>query len=389
MAETAIPAPSEAARPVLAIATRDVSNVSETFVRRHVEHLFGGRTVLISLRPGQSAWPDKPSLSCPAVPTLPPPGSLRARFGAGRRARLRAGRDAAVREFLGEMGATHVLAEFGYIGIEVAGAVRETGLPFACYFRGADASSHLRRPGYATRLAEMMPQLSGVIAVSRFLLDTLAAHGVSHPRSAVIPSGTDTALFRPGETDPDMVLSVGRMVAKKAPQKVISAFAAVAADRPGLRLEFIGDGPELAASRRLARKLGLGARVVFHGARDHAFVRDRMARAGVVCQAFETARDGDTEGMPGVIQEAMACGRAIVTTRHAGVPEHVEDGRTGLLVEEGDTEGMAAALRRVIAEPGLAVQMGAAARAHAEAELDYRDLYRRTEAFLLGGADAG
>jgi glycosyltransferase involved in cell wall biosynthesis len=228
-----------------------------------------------------------------------------------------------------------------------------------------------------------MPSLSGVVAVSRFLLDGLEAAGLALPRAAVIPSGTDTQAFRPGETEPGLVLFAGRFVEKKAPLDALRAFAAGGA---GARLEMIGDGPLLADAQALARELGLGDRVRFAGALPHAELRERMRTAEVLLQPFRTAPDGDAEGMPGVVQEGMACGVPVIATRHAGVGEHVTSGQTGFLAEPGDVDTLATTLARVLSDRGLREDVGARARAYAVAHLDYRDLIARLEAFMLEGA---
>ena len=100
------------------------------------------------------------------------------------------------------------------------------------YFRGFDASKRLRSPRIVKRYRAAMPRLAGLVAVSQSLIDNLAAHGIRHPNSAVIPTGVDTELFRPADKDPHLILAVGRIVAKKAPLVTIDAFAAAAADFP-------------------------------------------------------------------------------------------------------------------------------------------------------------
>jgi glycosyltransferase involved in cell wall biosynthesis len=87
-----------------------------------------------------------------------------------------------------------------------------------------------------------MPRLAGVVSVSQSLLDNLAAAGITHDNTEVIPTGVDVAAFAPGATDPHLLLAVGRIVAKKAPLIVLEAFASVAPEFPAHRLEIIGDG---------------------------------------------------------------------------------------------------------------------------------------------------
>ena len=114
----------------------------------------------------------------------------------------------------------------------------------------------------------------------------------------------------------------------------------------------------------------MGARVTLHGALDHAACGALMRRAAVFAQHSVTASNGDTEGFPVAIAEAMASALPVVATRHSGIPEGVVDGETGLLVAEGDVAAMGAALARLLADPGLAARMGAAGRARARATLD-------------------
>jgi glycosyltransferase involved in cell wall biosynthesis len=228
-----------------------------------------------------------------------------------------------------------------------------------------------------------MPRLAGIVAVSQFLLDNLAAHGITHPNTAVIPTGVDVSLFAPAAKDPHLVLAVGRIVAKKAPLITLDAFAEAARDFPDHRLEIIGDGEMRPEAEAHARVLGLGGRVIFHGLREHAFVRERLARAAVFLQHSVTAEDGNTEGLPTSIQEAMACGAAVVSTRHAGIPEAIEEGETGLMVDEHDLAGFTAALRTLLADPALTARLGAAARAIALQRFDIDKLHARLEAMIL------
>jgi glycosyltransferase involved in cell wall biosynthesis len=141
----------------------------------------------------------------------------------------------------------------------------------------------------------------------------------------------------------------------------------------------VGDGWLLNRARKLASRLRVEDRVTFHGRQDHAFVLERMKRAAIYMQHSVTSLSGDTEGVPTAIQEAMAAGAAIVSTRHAGIPEIVDEGLSGLLVGERDVSGYAAALERLVVDPELRARMGSAARTFAIEHLDYRKLYARLE----------
>ena len=227
----------------------------------------------------------------------------------------------------------------------------------------------------------MMPRLAGVISVSQFLLDNLAAHGVRHPNAHVIPSGVDIRRFTPGDTRPLSCLAVGRFVEKKAPLITLASFAEATRDLPEARLDFVGDGPLLEPAQALAADLGVAEKVTFHGAQPHDVVRDLLATTEFFLQHSVTAQDGNTEGLPTAIQEAMAAGCITVSTRHAGIPEAIDEGETGYLVDEHDARGFTAAIRTAMTAPDRPA-MAARARAVAEARFDNEALLHKLEATI-------
>jgi glycosyltransferase involved in cell wall biosynthesis len=240
---------------------------------------------------------------------------------------------------------------------------------------------------------KMMPRLTGVFSVSQFLLDNLARHGISHPDSTVIPSGVDIRRFAPQAKVPLSFLAVGRFVEKKAPMTTLRAFAEATANQPDARLDFIGDGPLLEPTRALAEELGVTAKLRFHGAQPHNTVRDRLMSTQFFLQHSITARDGNTEGLPTAIQEAMACGCITVSTRHAGIPEAIDEGETGFLVDEHDEVGFAKAIAAAINVPDHSA-MSARARQVAEQRFDNHVLLKLLErhiqdALLIAPSSSG
>lgn len=372
----------------VAIATGILGTATETGVRRHVNELFGGHTVVLTERRDPEHVALKPTFDASRAGAGPLGAVLREigkpiqsrRYGSSGvpfgpvRRRMEA--------FLRAHDVTAIVAEFGHLGANLAPVGQTLGIPVFAYFRGFDASKRLREPRIVRRYRAAMPRLAGVISVSQSLLDNLAVHGIRHPNAHVIPTGVDTDLFAPGRRDPHLILSVGRIMDKKAPLVAIDAFAAVAEEFPEHRFEIIGDGPLRAASEARVAALGLTDRVRFLGRRPHDEVRDHLARAAVFLQHSVTAPDGNTEGLPTSIQEAMASGAVVVSTRHAGIPEAVEEGVTGLLVDENDAAGFAAALRTVVADPERGAAMALAARDRAVQEYEYRRLHARLEMLI-------
>ncbi|RBI83355.1 glycosyl transferase family 1 [Rhodosalinus halophilus] len=370
------------------IATSEYHLGGETFINRHIAELFGGQTVVVCGRFNGANPYEKPVFARrgrrlhPSDAVVAPYWLLRNRLvhATSRLPFGSAKRDLAA--FLRAHDVRVILAEFGTQALAVAPLGQELDLPVFTYFRGTDASKALGDRRIVEAYRRMMPRLAGVFAVSQFLLDNLARHGVTHPAARVIPSGVDVRRFKPGEKRPLSCLAVGRFVEKKAPDTTLRAFAEATRDLPEARLDFVGDGPLLARCRAAADELGVADRVAFLGAQPHERVRDLLAGAQFFLQHSVTDRQGNTEGLPTAIQEAMAAGCVVVSTRHAGIPEAVVEGETGYLVEEHDAAGFADAIRAALtqADPGA---MGETARARAEARFDNARLLAELEAALL------
>ncbi|MDJ0820512.1 MAG: glycosyltransferase [Paracoccaceae bacterium] len=367
------------------IATSDYHVMGETFINRHIAHMFGGNTcVLCGRHNGEDPY-DKP------VFTRRAPLSLRDRlsapfaaaWGAARygTSRLPYGDNRArLADWLRAQEVDVILAEFGTQALVVAKLGNDLGIPVFSYFRGTDASRALNSAQRVRSYKLMMPRLAGIFSVSQFLLDNLARHGVTHTNAHVMPSGVDIRRFAPGPKTPGSFLAVGRMVEKKAPHITLRAFASAAKGRDA-HLTFIGDGPLLEPSRSLATELGVADQVTFTGALPHDAVRETLTTTEVFLQHSITAKDGNTEGLPTAIQEALAAGCITLSTRHAGIPEAVDHGQNGFLVGEWDESGFADLITQVLDMPDRSA-MAAAARATAVEKFDNAVLLERTEAVI-------
>ena len=255
-------------------------------------------------------------------------------------------------------------------------------------FHGGDATKETHyRPRlvprvYARRLAALQREAAMFVCVSEFVRDRLLERGFPRDKLQVIYQGVETdtvgtAAAAPG--DP-YVLFVGRFVEKKGVRHLIEAVRLLAAHGTPARLVLIGDGPLTDALREQAAGL---SGVDFLGWLPNTEVRRRMRGAVALCVPSVTAADGDAEGLSTVIFEAMAEGTPVVATRHAGIAEAVEDGRTGLLVPEGDPPALADALASLITHPERRRQLGSAGRIAAAERFGAIGQSRRLEAALL------
>jgi colanic acid/amylovoran biosynthesis glycosyltransferase len=191
--------------------------------------------------------------------------------------------------------------------------------------------------------------------------------------------GVDTSKFalRPrtkpqGETIG--LLTVGRLVPKKGVEFALRALG-VLKQRGQLsqfRYDIIGDGPEREALVALCAKLGLNEAVTFHGGMDHGKIAEWMQKSDLFLAPSVTAANGDMEGIPTTIMEAMASGMPIVTTDHSGISELVQDSVSGFLCRERDFDKLADRLRFLSNNRELWPEFGREGRRTVEADFNIR-----------------
>lgn len=278
-------------------------------------------------------------------------------------------RSRALARFLREREIGLVLAEYGPTGVAVMAACAEAGTPFAVHFHGFDASLRPVLEKYRQGYGRMFRRAAALVAVSRRMESDLLALGAPGGRLFYNVYGVDTGLFTPAAPgdNPPLFAAVGRFVDKKAPHLTILAFAEVLRACPEARLVMLGDGPLREACRTLVRALGLERAVELPGDRPPGEVAALLGRARAFVQHSLTPESGDREGTPNAVLEAGASGLPVVSTRHAGIPDVVLEGETGLLGDEGDVQTFAAHMLRLAREPQTAARLGRTARAHVQA----------------------
>ena len=269
-----------------------------------------------------------------------------------------------------------LLAHLGNNGWRSLPLARALGVPVLTVFHGNDASVDLRDEAYAWRYRK----LAGAPAarfrgVSGNIVDRLVEFGFPPERCGVTHLGVDLDRYTVAQrSDPvlgslDIVLA-GRFLDFKGHRVALDALAGLRTTHPHARLHLYGEGELEGELREHATDLGVGDAVHFHGVVPVAELHDAFARADVAIQPSVTAPDGRSEGVPNTVLEALATGLPVVGTRHAGIPEAVIDGETGLLVDEHDSRGLEAALRRLAGDPALARRLGTAGRRLVEREFD-------------------
>jgi glycosyltransferase involved in cell wall biosynthesis len=182
----------------------------------------------------------------------------------------------------------------------------------------------------------------------------------------VVPSAVGDAEPAPAPAN-GPVLCIARLVPKKGVDTLIRALGQLTGSHPELRLEVIGDGHLEDELRALAAELGLAGRVDLRGPQPPDVIRDAYNRCSVFALASRIAPDGDRDGLPVVLLEALARGLPVVTTDVVGISELISDRANGLLVPPDDPVKLAEAIAELLSDRPLAARLGAAGRSFVRA----------------------
>ncbi|NUR09985.1 MAG: glycosyltransferase family 4 protein [Nocardioidaceae bacterium] len=284
-----------------------------------------------------------------------------------------------------EHGITHLHAHFGSVAAGVARlAARISGITYSLTLHAKDI---FHEEVDEDALAAKMRDAAAAITVSDFNEHYLRERYGDATHSLVrIYNGIDLSAFTPSRPvdRPPVVVGVGRLVEKKGFHHLVDAVGELRERGRPLHLDLIGTGEDEQALRARVTSLELDDRVTFHGPLTQDETRERVRGAAVLAAPCVVGADGNRDGLPTAILESLALGTPVVATPVTGIPEAVMDGRTGLLVPEGDVPALADALVRLVDDSDLRCRLAEAGRAHVEAHFDAQANGRVLHS-LLGG----
>ncbi len=223
-------------------------------------------------------------------------------------------------------------------------------------------------------LARKLDQAAFSVTVSRFNRAYLAERLPSAllGRMRIIHCGVSPAgyAFQPEDRQSGLILAVGRLDVIKGFAHLVDACALLAARGIDFTCRIVGEGPLRDALSRQIADRGLDGRVELLGARKQEEVRDLLRAAALFVLPSVVTPQGDRDGIPVALMEAMACGTPVVSTRVSGIPELVTDGVCGLLAEAGDAADLARCIEQQLADPAAVQARTMEARRKIEAEFD-------------------
>lgn len=217
-----------------------------------------------------------------------------------------------------------------------------------------------------------MERARAVITVSEYNRRYLLSRSPrSNGKVRCIACGLDLAEFafrwpRAADPGPPLILAVARLVEKKGLGDLILAAELLRRQGHSFHVQIIGDGPLRPTLDARVAERGLADRITLLGAQPQEVVRAAYERAAIFVLPCVLAGDGDRDGLPVVLLEAMASGVPVVSTSVVGIPELIDAERDGLIVPPNDAHALAAALARLLVDPHLRDRLAGAARAKIE-----------------------
>ncbi|MED4205055.1 glycosyltransferase [Neobacillus mesonae] len=282
-------------------------------------------------------------------------------------------------------------AHHGQLGMLLLPFKEKTKLPLATSIRGRDATLANQPVGYLEGMKQLFRKGEVFFPVCQYLADRINMWGCPHEKIRVLYGGVDLSQYHyrpPTQSDSQNIISVGRLIEKKGHHVLIQAFHKIKDKFPNATLTIIGRGDMEQQLKSLASQLRLGDsfQLLHHLPKEK--VREHMVNADLFCAASIVAPNGDVEGIPNTVKEAMATGVPVISTTHAGIPELVTHEQEGILVKENDADELALALEFMLLNRDKWEVYTAAARQKVEQMFDLeKQLQKQAEFYdeLLGG----
>lgn len=253
-------------------------------------------------------------------------------------------------------------AHFGPIGEALRPTAEVLGVPLVVSFYGHDVSRAVQEEG--KRYEQLFEASSELLALSEEMRERLHKLGAPESKTRVQPLMVDVDSYpfreRRSTEGPTQIITIARLVEKKGVEYAIEAVNRI--DNHDVEFKIVGDGPCRDRLEQKIRELDVEETVQILGYVNHDRAKELLYESDLFLLPSITASDGDKEGTPTILLEAQATGLPVVSTRHAGIPEIVDDGNTGLLVPERDVEALTTALQRLIESPEKWAEMGRAGR---------------------------
>jgi colanic acid/amylovoran biosynthesis glycosyltransferase len=277
---------------------------------------------------------------------------------------------------------------FGQIAVHLLPLIRSWDKPSIVSFHGADVMVDMNKPAYREATRQMLNAVQLVLVRSESLRRAVIQLGCTEKKIEIQRTGIplDEFAFRerrfPKNGEWRLVQS-GRLIEKKGLPITLRVFEIFLRQYPNASLTIAGEGPLLAQLQELSRELNIDRRVSFTGFVPQEQLRKIYYASHIFLHPSQTGHDGNQEGIPNSMLEAMASGLPVFATRHGGIPEAIENGVSGVLVPERDHEKLTAALLDAVTHPEFLSQIARSGAATVRENFDLNSQARRLEDIYL------
>jgi glycosyltransferase involved in cell wall biosynthesis len=277
---------------------------------------------------------------------------------------------------------------FGHIGVHLLPLIRAWKNPSIVSFHGADVMVDMNKPAYREATLQMLDAVTLVLVRSESLRRAVVDLGCDPKKVEIQRTGIPLEQFPlRGRAVPKngewQFVQAGRLIEKKGLPVTLRAFSTFLKQHPNATLTIAGEGPLLSELQKFARESGIADRVSFTGFVSQEQLREIYYRSHIFVHPSQTGRDGNREGIPNSMLEAMATGLPVFATEHGGIPEAIENDVSGVLVPERDDEALGRALLNAARDPGLLSRVGRAGAEAVKHNFDWVAQAQRLEEIYL------
>ncbi len=280
---------------------------------------------------------------------------------------------------------------FGQIAVHLLPLIRKWENPSIVSFHGADVMVDMNKPAYREVTLQMLEAVKLVLVRSDSLRRALIDLGCDPEKIEVQRTGIPLEEFPFRERvfssrsrgSQWRFVQAGRLIEKKGLPVTLRAFAVFLKQYQNATLTIAGEGPLLGELQGLAHELGIEELISFTGFISQEELRDIYYRSHIFLHPSQTGHDGNQEGIPNSMLEAMATGLPVFATDHGGIPEAIENGVTGVLVPERDDKALAQALLDAVQHPDFLLRIARNAAESVRKNFDLQQQAHRLEDVYL------
>jgi len=278
---------------------------------------------------------------------------------------------------------------FGHIAVHLMPLIRAWPKPSIVSFHGADVLVDMEKPAYREATKQMLDAVTRVFVRSASLQRAVIELGGEENKIDIVRTGIPLAEFPFREREFPAngqwrFVQASRLIEKKGLATTLHAFTTFLSHYPNATLTIAGEGPMLRELKELTRKLKIDNRVALPGFVAPEKLREIYYASHIFLHPSETGSDGNQEGIPNAMLEAMATGLPVFATDHGGIPEAIENSVSGILVPERDYEALSQALLNAVQDRDLLTRLARNGANAVAQKFDQQNQIRRLEEIYLG-----